>query len=99
MTEAEKYGLGDGYQEIKVTGETIYDFLKSVELKHFSFDVYPQEANKGFKCCGLVYKECNDVENLLKKSLSKIECKNVWKAFKFYSTITESDYFRIILKE
>lgn len=99
MTEAEKYGLGDDYQEIEVTGETLYDFLKSIELEHFSFDVYPQEASKGFKCCGLVYKECNDVENLLKKSLSKIECKNVLKAFKFYSTITESDYFRIILKE
>lgn len=97
--EAEKYGLGKKYKEVEVTQETLYDFLKSVKLDHFSFDVFPKEPHIFF-ICGLVYKycNCNDVETF-KKPLIKYKKSDIWKVFKFYSKICECDVFRVILEK
>lgn len=56
MDLIEKYGLEKHYKEIELTGNTLYDFLKSVNLEHFAFDVLPNDTKNGFLCCGLVYK-------------------------------------------
>ncbi len=99
MELSEKYGLEKRYKEIEAAGNTLYDFLKSVSLEHFAFDVISNNTKNGFLCCGLVYKECNDVECLLKKTLSRINCDKVWKVFQFHSSITDCEYFRIVLEE
>ena len=47
-----------------------------------------------------VYKDFNDVENLLKKNdLIKIKNTDVWKVFKFYSLICKCYVYRIILED
>lgn len=94
---SQKYGLDRKYKEVEVTQETLYDFLKSVELEHFSFDVFHKEP-RSFLICGLVYKDCNDVETF-KKYLMKYKKADIWKVFKFYSKICECDVFRVILEE
>lgn len=96
MTDSEKYNLGKKYKEVDITQETLYDFLKLVDLDHFSFDVFHKEPHN-FLICGLVYKQCNDVETF-KKSLMKYKKADIWKVFKFYSKICECDVFRVILK-
>ena len=95
--EAEEYGIGKKYKEVEITQETLYDFLKSVDLEHFAFDVFPKEP-RSFLICGLVYKDCNDVE-AFKKSLMKYKKSSIWKVFKFYSKICECDVFRVILEK
>ena len=97
MTDLKKYGLGKKYKEVDITQENLYDFLKSVESDHFGFDVFPKDAGN-FLICGLVYKQCNDVETF-KKSLMKCKKKNIWKIFKFYSKVCKCDVFRVILEE
>ena len=98
MKDSEKYGLGKHYTEVKITGETLYDFLKSIELYHFGFDVFRKEVGKSFLICGIVYEKCDDVETF-KNSLMKYKCSDVWKVFKFYSDRCECYYFRIVLEE
>ena len=95
MTDSEKYGLGRKYKEVDVIQENLYDFLKSVELEHFSFDVFHKEPHS-FLICGLVYKDCNDVETF-KKHLTKYKKADIWKVFKFYSKICKCYVFRVIL--
>ena len=97
MKDSEKYGLGKKYKEVDIIQETLYDFLKSVDLDHFGFDVFSKEP-RSFLICGLVYKDCNDVETF-KKSLMEYKKENIWKVFKFYSKICECDVFRVILEE
>lgn len=97
MRDLEKYGLGKRYKEVEITQENLYDFLKSVELEHFGFDVFHKEPHD-FLVCGLVYKDCNDVETF-KKYLIKYKKTDIWKVFKFYSKICECDVFRVILEE
>ena len=92
-----KYGLGKRYKEVKITQENLYDFLKSVDLDHFCFDVFHKEPHD-FLICGLVYKDCNDVETF-KKHLMKYKKSDIWKVFKFHSKICECDVFRVILEE
>lgn len=41
MSDSEKYELGKKYEEVNITGDTLYDFLKSVESDHFAFDIFP----------------------------------------------------------
>ena len=97
MSNSEKYGLGKKYKEVEITQENLYDFLKLVELDHFGFDVFPKKPCS-FLICGLVYKDCNDVETF-KKSLMKYKKSEIWKVFKFYSKICNCYMFRVILKE
>lgn len=99
MKDAEKYGLGKKYQEVEITQETLYDFLKSIELNHFTFDVFPKEPSD-FLICGLVYGicNCNDVETF-KESLMKYKKEDVWKVFKFFSKICNCYMYRVILKK
>lgn len=97
MTDSEKYGLGKRYKEVDITQENLYYFLKSVDLDNFSFDVFHKEPCS-FLICGLVYKDCNDVETF-KKSLIKYKKTDIWKIFKFYSKICECDVFRVILNK
>jgi hypothetical protein len=97
MNDSEKYGLGKRYKEVKITQENLYDFLKSVDLDHFCFDVFHKEPHD-FLICGLVYKDCNDVETF-KKHLMKYKKSDIWKVFKFHSKICECDVFRVILEE
>ena len=97
MSDLEKYGLSKKYKEVEITQENLYDFLKLVELDHFGFDVYDKEP-RSFLICGLVYKDCNDVETF-KKSLMKYKKSEIWKVFKFYSKICNCYMFRVILKE
>lgn len=97
MSNLEKYSLGKKYKEVEITQENLYDFLKLVELDHFGFDVYYKEPCS-FLICGLVYKDCNDVETF-KKSLMKYKKSEIWKVFKFYSKICNCYMFRVILKE
>lgn len=98
MTEdSEKYGLGKKYKEVEITQENLYDFLKSVDLDHFAFDVFPKEP-RSFLICGLVYKDCNDVETF-KKSLMKYKKSEIWKVFKFFSKICKCYVFRVVLEE
>lgn len=96
MTYSEKYGLGEKYKEVDITQETLYDFLKLVDLNHFGFDIFYKEPHN-YLICGLVYKQCNDVE-AFKKSLIKYKRADIWKCFKFYSKICECDIFRVILE-
>ena len=98
MTDAEKYGLGKKYQEVEITQETLYDFLKSVELNHFTFDVFLKEPNS-LLICGLVYETYyNDVETF-KESLMKYKKEDVWKVFKSSSKICNCYAYKIILKK
>ena len=94
---ADKYGLGKKYKEVEVTQENLYDFLKLVDLDHFAFDVFHKEP-RNFLICGLVYKDCNDVETF-KKSLMKYKKADIWKVFKFFSKICKCYVFRFILEE
>lgn len=95
--EAEKYGLGKKYKEVEITQETLYDFLKSVELEKFGFDLFPRKP-RDFLICGLVYEDCNDVETF-KKYLMKYKKADIWKVFKFYSRICKCYIFRVILNK
>jgi len=95
MTDAQKYGLGKKYQEVEITQETLYDFLKSVELNHFTFDVFPKEPSS-FLICGLVNIIYNDVETF-KKFLMEYKKDDIWKIFKFPSKICNCYTYRIIL--
>ena len=97
MTDEEKYGLGKKYQEVEITQETLYDFLKSVELNHFVFDVFLKEPSS-LLICGLVYEIYNDVETF-KEFLMKYKKEDVWKVFKFSSKICNCYAYRIILKK
>ena len=94
---AKEYGLGKKYKEVEIIQETLYDFLKSVELDHFGFDVFPKDP-RDFLICGLVYKNCNDVETF-KKHLMKCKKSDIWKVFKFYSKICKCYVFRVILEK
>ena len=98
MTDAEKYGLGKKYKEVKITGDTLYDFLKSIELKEFCFDVFNKDVGECFLVCGLVYESCDDVETF-KKTLMKFKCSDVWKVFKLYSHRCQCYLFRIVLEK
>ena len=99
MTDSEKYGLGRKYKEIEIAEGTLYDFLKLIESNYFAFDVFHKEAIAPLYW-GFVYKDFNDVENLLKKNdLIKIKNTDVWKVFKFYSLICKCYVYRIILED
>ena len=97
MRDAKKYGLGKKYEEIEITQETLYDFLKSVELNHFAFDVFLKEPNN-LLICGLVYEIYNDVETF-KESLMKYKKEDIWKVFKFPSKICNCYVYRTILNK
>ena len=97
MTDSEKYGIGKKYKEVEITQKNLYDFLKSVNLDNFVFDVFHIEP-RDFLICGLVYKGCNDVETF-KKSLMRYKKSEIWKVFKFYSKIYKCYAFRVILNK
>ena len=93
---SEEYCLPEHYEEVEPTGENLYDFLSSIKSNNFNFEVFKQIPKWDFQVCGIVYKECNDVETF-SKTLKKLRCTDVWKCFKFYSQKLECETYRFII--